>query len=494
MAVSVGLLVPKAHRLTSKTVAHVKSHSFSCLLLAAVVLVLGSGCSAVNRASPQKRPNILLITTDQQTWNALSASGNPYVRTPAMDRLAAGGVRFELSYCAAPICSPSRAALLTGRLPHETGVDFNQQLPNSNIPNIGQVFQQAGYQTVYAGKWHLPSLYPGCRGETIPGFEVLPLGKPLSTAVKEADLDHADERDREVTDAAVAYLRGRHERPFLLVVSLLNPHDICYQVDGKRHYFSAPDPSVLPPLPPNFDVDPQEPEFVHLRRNQLTYGAQIVATRNWTEVDWRTYLYVYYRLVERVDAEIGRVLQVLSEAGLDGDTLIVFTSDHGEGMATHHWVVKLSLYDSVAKVPVIIRWPGIIPSGRVDHEHLVSGLDVMPTLCDYAGATAPPECRGTSLRSMIERPTSTSREFVVSELATDKERPEVMGRMVRTARYKYIAYSIGRHNEQLFDLSADPGETQNLAEFAALRSVLQRHRALLRDWVNETGDHFPVPN
>ena len=468
------------------------SHTLHSFLVAALLFLVQSGCSAANASSGRSRPNVLLITTDQQTWNALSACGNQYVRTPAMDRLAAQGARFEQSYCAAAVCSPSRASLLTGRMPHETGVDFNLQTPRADIPNVGELFRNAGYDTAYAGKWHLPSLYPGCRGESIPGFDVLPLGPNLPASVPERDLDHADERDPTVADAAVAYLRGRHDRPFLLVVSLLNPHDVCYHVDGKRHYFDAPELGAAPPLPANFAVDPDEPEFIHLRRNQLTYGAQIVATRNWTEADWRTYLYVYYRLVERVDVQIDRVLQALSETGRDRDTLVILTSDHGEGMATHHWVVKLSLYESVARVPFIICWPGVIPAGIVDRDHLVSGVDVVPTLCDYAHLDAPPQSRGLSLRGVIEDPGSASREYVVSELATDKERPEVMGRMVRTARYKYVAYSIGRNNEQLFDLSDDPGETHNLAGAAEMRAELQRHRALLRDWVRKTGDRFPV--
>jgi arylsulfatase A-like enzyme len=129
----------------------------------------------------------------------------------------------------------------------------------------------------------------------------------------------------------------------------------------------------------------------------------------------------------------------------------------------------------------------------VDRDHLVSGVDLVPTLCDYAGVKVPKDCRGISVRGAIEKRSVSAREFVVSELATDKERPEVMGRMIRSARYKYVAYSIGRNNEQLFDLSEDPGENYNLAQQPEESSELERHRGLLRDWVRYTDDHFPVP-
>src|SRR3954451_12487016 len=112
-----------------------------------LTLLLGLQCLAASPSTQGIRPNILLITTDQQTWNALSACGNRFVQTPAMDRLANGGVRFERSYCAAAVCSPSRAALLTGRMPHETGVDFNLQTPRADIPNVGETFRNAGYDT-----------------------------------------------------------------------------------------------------------------------------------------------------------------------------------------------------------------------------------------------------------------------------------------------------------------------------------------------------------
>jgi arylsulfatase A-like enzyme len=454
--------------------------------------VTGCTSGAANRSAqaPRPRPNILVITTDQQTITALSAAGNPYVRTPALDRLAAGGVRFEQSYCAAPICSPSRSALITGRMPHETGVNYNIGKLNPGVPTLGQVFRDAGYETVFTGKWHIPSNYPEPASNEIPGFDVLPLKSTPQRPFM------GDDNDGMVADAAIAFLRRPHDRPFVLNVSLLNPHDICYYVEGRKQWPKAPTLDAAPPLPANFAVAADEPEFVRLRRNALVYGAENHRTLNWTEADWRNYLYVYYRMVERADAQVSRVLQALTDAGLERDTLVIFTADHGEGLAAHHWVVKLSFYENPAKVPFIVRYPRLIPAGVVDHDHLVSGTDLVPTACGYAGVPTPPQCRGVSVRGVIDDPKSTAppaREFVVSEMATDPQRPEVMARMVRTKQYKYIAYSIGKNKEQLFDLTKDPGEMHDLAADPDMADELSRHRELLRRWVQETGDHFPVP-
>jgi len=417
----------------------------------------------------------------------MSCAGNPYVHTPALDALAAGGVRFGQSYCASPVCSPSRAALITGRMPHETGVNYNMGHLNPDVRTIGQVFRDAGYECAWTGKWHVPSNYVEPGSSEIPGFDIL----PLTPTPKRPFM--GDDTDASVANSAVEFFRKPHDRPFVLNVSILNPHDICYYLMGTRQWPKAPSLDVAPPLPQNFAVASDEPEFVRLRRNALVYGAEIAHTKNWTEADWRNYLYVYYRMVERADAQVGRVLKALDEAGLARNTLVLFTADHGEGLAEHHWVVKLSLYENPAKVPLVIRYPGVIPPGSVDRDHPVSGIDVMPTVCDYAGLPAPAQTRGQSLRTIIERPKSPWREFVVSELATDPQRPEVIGRMVRTARYKYIAYSIGKDNEQFFDLETDPGEMHNLAADPAAGEQIQHHRALLGQWVRQTNDPFPIP-
>lgn len=430
------------------------------------------------QARSARHPNVLFLMTDQQTLRAMSAYGNPHLRTPHMDSLAAAGVRFENSYCTTPVCGPSRGSLLTSRMPHETGVEINGQTLDPAIPNMGEIFREAGYHTAWTGKWHLPKSYP--QGP-VPGFEYLPV--PEGTKFR-----LGSQTDGPVADEAIRFLRRRHERPFLLGVSLHNPHDICWSV--REDPPEPIDESVLPPLPANFEVDPNEPEFITACRNREVYGPEILYTKDWDRKRWREYLYQYYRHTEEVDREIGRILQALREEGLQDDTLIVFTSDHGEGAAAHRWVVKLMLYEEVATVPLIVSWKGRTPAGRVDATHLVSGLDVLPTMCDYAGVPVGRDFMGMSLRPLIETPDRPGHEFVVTELQSHSQDLSRKGRMLRTARYKYIAFSHGSNREMLFDLDADPGEMNNLALQPSSSAALEHHRELLRKWIAQTQDHF----
>jgi len=424
------------------------------------------------------QPNILFLFTDQQTLKALSCYGNKYVHTPHMDSIAAEGVRFEHSYCTAPVCSPSRSSLITGLMPHETGVNVNDLSIDPAIQNMGMIFRQAGYETAWTGKWHLPRGFP--RTTTIPGFDYLPV-KPNSLGAK---------TDDPIADEAIKFLRKKHDHPFLLCVSLQNPHDICHWI--VQESIEYPDENNLPPLPPNFAIDPNEPEFIQQCRQRTYYGAEITHTKNWDEKHWRTYLYTYYRLIEKVDQAVGRILAALREQGLEEETLIVFTSDHGEGVAAHHWVVKLMLYEEPVTVPLIVSWKGVTPSDVADKTHLASGVDVLPTLCDYAGIRMPNAITGRSLRPVIDNPELAGHEFVVSELQPFPKEPHRKGRMLRTMKYKYIVFSEGHNPEMLFDLEADPGETNNLARDVAMQKVLNRHRRLLAEWIEKSKDDFPL--
>lgn len=422
------------------------------------------------------RPNILFLFTDQQSARAMSCAGNPQLSTPHMDRLAAAGMRFGQAYCAAPVCGPSRSSLLSGRMPHETGVLVNSMTPDPSQPNMGELFERAGYATAWSGRWHLPDNGEG----GLRGFEVLhDAGVRLGMGV---------DGDGHVADRAIEFLRRAHTRPFCLGVSLCNPHDICHWIVDAPERGSGD----LPPLPENFEVDPREPEFIQQCRQRTYYGQEGTRTRDWDERQWRSYLAAYYRFTEDVDVQVGRILDTLQECGLEEETLVLFTSDHGEGMAAHRWVVKLMLYEEPTRVPFIVRWPGVVPAGAVDDERLVSGVDVLPTLCDYAGVEYP-EVTGISLKPLIEDPQAPGRPFLVAELHPDTEDLEMQGRMLRDERYKYIAFSRGRDPELLFDLREDPGETRNLVRDPALYTELERCRALLRSWCAQSGDAFVVP-
>lgn len=199
-------------------------------------------------------------------------------------------------------------------------------------------------------------------------------------------------------------------------------------------------------------------------------------------------------MVEDVDRQVGQLLEALRKAGLEESTLVVFTSDHGEGLGSHRWTGKMMFYEEEAAVPLIVSWKGVTPAGRIDRQHLVSTLDVLPTLCDYAGVPPPAALRGRSLRGVIEKPDQPGAECVVSEMAAAGLGGAGRSFMVRTTRFKYLVFpqAGGGRFEMLFDLEADPGEMKSLAGDAALAGELERHRKLLAEW-NRTTEEAAYP-
>jgi arylsulfatase A-like enzyme len=185
-----------------------------------------------------------------------------------------------------------------------------------------------------------------------------------------------------------------------------------------------------------------------------------------------------------VDAQIAQVLDALRRAGLEEETVVVFTSDHGDLDAAHRLEHKSILYEEAARVPLIVSQKGVTKPGVVNDTHLVSvGLDLIPTFCDYAGIEPPDGLHGRSVRPLAEgRSVDAWRDQVVVESRA--------GRMIRTDRFKYVVYESGAHREQLIDLAEDPGEMVNLAEEPKYRDVLNEHRKRLRAWVEETGDEI----
>jgi arylsulfatase A-like enzyme len=203
---------------------------------------------------------------------------------------------------------------------------------------------------------------------------------------------------------------------------------------------------------------------------------------------WRRYLYAYYRMTERVDNAVGTVLSTLRSTGLDRDTILVFTSDHGEGMAAHRWVVKLMLWEEVVSVPLIWRWPGRIPADKVNRSAFASGIDVVPTLCDLAGVAIPRNVHGASLGPVLQGRAQAGRSSLFAQLAPDTKNTSMQGRAVRSSRYKYVRFSKGASPEMLFDLEQDPGEARNLTGDRAHGPELKRHRQMLEQWLKRAGD------
>lgn len=446
-----------------------------------LTLVAALAPLAVATAANSAKPNVLFLITDQQTVGALSCAGNPYVKTPNLDRLAARGMRFEKSYCTYPLCCPSRGTLFTSRMPHELTIYQNSdaELSKKGVPTMGELFQAAGYETAYSGKWHIQAPFPGIvdsAGEhKMPGFEVLPISGRNPHKIDMAKEGKGLTVDPNSAEAAIKFLRRPHTKPFLLVASILNPHDICeFPECAALRNLLPKDMNELPPARPNLNDSEKLPTVLNRMVNQKG---------DWSELQWRQYLWVYYRLTEIADAEVGRVLTALDQSGLAANTVVVFTADHGEMMGSHRMLMKMKLYEESIAVPLIVAPPGY--QSKVDKAHLVSGLDIMPTVLDYAGITVPAAAEGRSLRPLVEGQQPAWRDFVVTENVGGAD-----GRALRTARYKYILFGAGENREQFFDLEKDPGELHNLVADPSLTAEVAKHRGLLEQWMKQTDDKF----
>ncbi len=469
------------------------------VVVGAAVVAAAGVVRAEPSSGPAERPNLLFIVTDQQSAGMMSCAGNEYLHTPGMDSLAATGARFERAYATNPVCVPSRMSMFTGHMPTHFGMRSNDEgrhrAPESAIEQaMGWIFRNAGYETAFGGKTHWMR---GMTPESI-GFTSLTRDQRAGLA-----------------EACVDFLEREHEKPFLLVASFINPHDICYmaiddytRVEGKPVMYpksrvererlaealERPDgvgrkeffARLCPPLPANFEVPALEPECI-TERYLGVRAFRVYARTQWSEERWREHRWAYCRLTEMVDAQIAQVLDALRRAGLEEETVVVFTSDHGDLDSAHRLEHKSVLYEEAARVPLLVSRKGVTRPGLVDEEHLVSvGLDLIPTLCDYAGIEPPAGLRGRSVRPLAEgrEPESWRDDVVVESRA---------GRMLRTDRFKYVVYESGEHREQLTDLAADPGEMQNLAETPEFQDVLTEHRRRLRRWVEETGDQIAAP-
>jgi arylsulfatase A-like enzyme len=220
---------------------------------------------------------------------------------------------------------------------------------------------------------------------------------------------------------------------------------------------------------------------------------------NFDEKKWREYRWAYFRMIEKVDAYIASILDALHRSGQEDRTLIVFTSDHGDMQGAHGWSQKTVFYDNSSRVPLIISPPGM---GRasVSNRLVNTGIDLLPTLCDYAGIDVASTLPGITLRQgTVTAGGPDPRKYIVVEnkmiqgSPVEGQKPEPAGRMVRSDRFMYCAYDLGTSRESLIDLEHDPGETANLAEKKEYRKELDQHRAYLAEWCRANNDRFDIP-
>ena len=337
--------------------------------------------------------------------------------------------------------------------------------------SLPHLLKSAGYRCGHAGKWHATR----ASAEAADGFEWL-----------------RDFGDEGLVEGVAEFLaeQAEQDRPFFLVASFDDPHTICEVARNQPSYYGelpTPELASAPNLPPNFGSQPFEPEAL---RTEQAAGSAMYGTAAYTPEDWRLYRQAYAHLVERADARVGSLLTELEHAGFAKDTLVIFTSDHGDGDAAHAWNQKTALFEETIRVPLIVRWPGRVASGSQEPGLISVGLDLLPTLCEAAGIRVPEHLPGRSLLDVL-RGGAGARDHVVVETGFGSgARPTTSGRALVGERYKYVVYSWGRYREQLFDLVEDPGEMVNLAVEARHSELLEQQRRTLLRWCRETDDHM----
>lgn len=435
-----------------------------------------------------KPPNVLLIISDQ--WSTRVAPGDgtsPFgVRTPAVDRLAAQGMRFTNHYATFPLCGPARATLFTGLYPHhhrvtdnpEVFIDRQGHMPTrDDIATMGRTFKEAGYHTAYFGKEHAATYgWSGC--DTFGSFKNTGGGWIGDGATY----------DPIFTRDAIDYIRQQDgSQPFYMVLSLINPHDICIGMGGVMDGHSLGDAISLlrddadrylrdqpaPDLPANF-----EPPAPAGMANPVDHSNTVTAA--WTDHDWRRYIATFGLLTENTDWLIGLALDALREQGLEDDTIVMFTTDHGEMLGSHRMISKTLLYEESARTMMIVRQPGRITPGTVDSGTLAGTIDIMPTLLDLAGLPVPEGLDGRSFKHAChgEPDDAFDTLFAVNGWS----------RMLRFDRYKYVRGEVdGTVYEFLFDLHADPDETQNVVNAPGYDDVSAAARARMDAWLAAQG-------
>lgn len=445
-------------------------------------------------------PNLLYIHSDQHNPFVTGCYGDPIVQTPHLDNLASRGATFDAAYCASPICVPSRMSMLTGRHPFENQVWTNEDVLSSSIPTIAHAMGAAGYNPVLIGRMH--SIGPdqlhgyaerrvGDHGSNFPGGRSVDRGILTGTAgphrislTKSGQGQSAYQvHDEDVTDSAVAYLRslGARKRkdgtidPFSLTVGFMLPHPpyVARSEDFCRYRDTLP----LPRKPVG------ETDHAHLR--WWRRHTDIVSVN---EGEIRNARAAYWGLVTRLDAMIGRILAALEEAGLDEDTLIVYTSDHGDMLGEHGLFWKHTFYEESVRVPLIMCRPGAIPAGaRV--KQVVSALDVSATVLETFGIPPLPKSSGRSLLPLLQPGEDETgwENIAFSEYCQYNFSPAegCIHRMVRKNDWKLVYY----HGlaPQLFHLGDDPDEVVDRNDDPACKNIKEELIAdVLAEWDPES--------
>jgi arylsulfatase A-like enzyme len=448
----------------------------------------------------ERRPNILFIYSDQHRYDCLSGHGHPLVQTPNLDRLLHEGCDFSHAFTPSPICVPARCSLLSGQYPVQHGVIHNfdgeaWKPLDTQQPTHPRVVSQAGYHSYHIGRWHVDPQ----RGGQDFGFQEFQqdwrYGKYLAAqelkAARQPDnLERPFLGGRSLLPAEQSSLfwharqvierlkwQQTHDAdPFFIHWHSMEPHLPCYPAEP---FASRYDPASIEPWP-GFADDLASKPFIQ-RQMPVTWNIQDMS---WD--DWRLPVARYFGIISQMDAAIGLVLDALDDLGMADDTLVVYSTDHGDMCGSHHMVDKHNnMYDDICRVPLIMRQPGCIPAGAVRDDFVSNVVDLAATFCQVAGADVPDSFAGEDIHSVARGQRSLDRTDIYASFSGNQF-GSYSQRMLRERRWKYVWNATAE--DELYDLASDPGECHNLIADVEAQAELPRLRGRLAAWMQEIGD------
>ena len=444
--------------------------------------------SCETKKSINQPPNVILIISDQWSTKVSDGLGNYKngILTPGIDLLAKQGVSFKQAYSTYPLCTPARASLFTGLYSHNNDVGFNLKkdsiLARAELtPTLGKSFKDAGYNVAYFGKEHAGGY--GYASATEFGSMTHSNGGMLA---------EGSAYDPIFTEDAIKYIKDQKDKPFFMTLSLINPHDICRVLGGKVQgatfadaiHFARNDDELYLRFQPRPDL-PSNHDVAYEKGMILDKDFMYKEVFGLNEDQWKRFIATYQLLIENTDRLIGLLLESLKQQGLEENTIVLFTTDHGEMAGSHKLIAKTTFYEESSKIPVIIRYPKKIKQSTTNSEALVSTIDIMPTLLDLAGVKIPQGIDGRSFKNQILNPKVSTNEF---DIVFSQNQ---FGRMVRYDEFKYVRSVVyGITYEILYDIDNDPAESKNLLDDPKFKNQLSKGRKLLNDWLENEGTNL----
>lgn len=493
----------------------------------------------------EKKPNLLFIMCDQYRQDVMGAYGNKIIKTPNLDKLAEEGIRFNYFYISSYPCSPSRAVFLTGLYPQSNGVIWNNFVLKPGVSTLGSILKEFGYETVWIGKWHLSGpekVIFDEKGKIIGvekakaneitdplkvGFDIYVAGNKdyidylhkvgftnINYKYPQKDGHSLIPEEHFITtyyvNQAIEYLNNwkkyKSNKPFALCVSIEGPHrpvnppqpwDKMYPLESIKLPDNFFDPMKnKPKLHVDFvfrmlgkKIDEAEREKL---KKAIVYENEfwdLFDRPEWTEKEFKEWISHYYGYVSSIDKQIGRLLDTLDSLGLKNNTIVVFTSDHGDYVGSHGMIDKsIAAYEELMKIPFIIRYPGVIKGGSKS-DALISNVDFLPTILDLMGIQKPEGLEGKSFIKVILGETDKHRDAVFTTINAMKGRGNKL-RMIRTNKWKYVLNWEPRDIDELYDLEKDPGELNNLIFEPKYKPIIEELRMKLFKWMEETKDPY----